>query len=142
MSDNRKRILDMLEAGKINAEEAMKLLSATENSYGESGEGKLSAFKKIKYLRVMVDNPHKKGGDRPERVNFRVPVSLIRAGMRFTKLIPRDAACHIEGALHEKGIDFNIKNIKDEDIEELINALRELEVDIDGGEGKVRVYAE
>ena len=142
MSDNRKRILDMLEAGKINAEEAMKLLSATENNYDEPVEGKLSAFKKIKYLRVMVDNPHKKGGDRPEKVNVRVPVSLIRAGMRFTKLIPHDAACHVEGALREKGIDFNIKNIKDEDIEELINALRELEVDIDGGEGKVRVYAE
>ena len=47
MSDNRKRILDMLEVGKINAEEAMKLLSATENSYDEPDEGKLSAFKKI-----------------------------------------------------------------------------------------------
>ena len=54
MSDNRKRILDMLEAGKINAEEAMKLLSATENSDGEPAESTPAAFKKIKYLRVMV----------------------------------------------------------------------------------------
>jgi hypothetical protein len=120
----------------------MKLLAAMENGNGDSGESKSSAFKKVKYLRVIIDNPYNKRDDRPEKVNVRVPVSLIRAGMRFTKLIPHDAAGHIEGALREKGIDFNIKNIKDEDIEELINALRELEVDIEGGEGKVRVYAE
>lgn len=142
MSDNRKRILEMLEAGKINAEEAMKLLAAMENGSEEPGESIPSALKKIKYLRVMVDNPNKKGGDSPEKVNVRVPVSLIRAGMKFTKLIPGNAASHVEGALREKGVNFDLKNIKDEDIESLIDALRELEVDIDGGEGKVRVYAE
>lgn len=142
MSDNKKRILDMLEAGKINSEEAMKLISAMENIDTESTEDKLPGFKKIKYLRVVVDNPHKVGSDRPEKVNVRVPISLIRAGMKFTSLIPHDAASHVEGALRQKGININLKNIKDEDIEELINSLRELEVDIDGGAGKVRIYAE
>lgn len=142
MSDNKKRILEMLEAGKINAEEAMKLLSAIENADSESGEMKPPGVKKIKYLRVLVDNPCKPGSERPEKVNVRVPVSLIRAGMKFTSLIPHHAADQVEGALREKGINFNLKNIKDEDIEELIDALREMEVDIDGGEGKVRVYAE
>ena len=142
MSDNKKRILDMLEAGKITSEEAMKLLSATENSDREPGEGKPGAFRKIKYLRVIVDNPNQTGGNMPGKVNVRVPVSLIRAGMKFTSLIPGDAANQIEGALRDKGVNFNLKNLKDEDIDELIDALRELEVDIDGGEGKVRVYAE
>jgi hypothetical protein len=142
MSDNKKRILDMLEAGKINTEEAMKLLSTMDNSDKESGENRLSSLKKFKYLRVIVDNPHKAGSDKPEKVNFRVPVSLIRAGMKFTSLIPHDAANHVEGALREKGININLKNIKDEDIDELIDALREVEVDIDGGQGKVRIYAE
>jgi hypothetical protein len=142
MPDNRKRILEMLEAGKINAEEAMKLLAATESSSEEPGENMPPALKKIKYLRVMVDNPNKRGCDSPEKVNVRVPVSLIRAGMKFTKLIPGNASDKVEGALREKGINFDLKNIKDEDIEDLIDALRELEVDIDGGEGKVRVYAE
>ena len=142
MSDNKKRILAMLEAGKINTEEAMKLLSAIESNNRESDENKPSAFKKFKYLRVIVDNPHKTGGDKPEKVNVRVPVSLIRAGMKFTSLIPHDAASHVEEALRKKGINFNPRNIKDEDIEELVDALREVEIDIDGGEGKVRIYAE
>ena len=142
MSDNKKRILDMLEAGKINAEEAMKLLSAMDDTDKESNENRLSSFNKFKYLRVMVDNPRKTGNDKPEKVNVRVPVSLIRAGMKFTSLIPHDASSHVEKALREKGININLKNIKDEDIDELIEALREVEVDIDGGEGKVRIYAE
>lgn len=142
MSDNRKRILEMLESGKINAEEAIKLLSAIENTGRGSDETKSPVAKTIKYLRVLVDSPGKPGSERPEKVNVRVPVSLIKAGMKFTSLIPHDAAGHVEGALREKGINFNLKNIKDEDIDALINALRELEVDINGGEGKVRIYAE
>ena len=61
MSDNKKRVLDMLEAGKINAEEAMKLLSAMDDTDKESNENILSSFKKFKYLRVMVDNPQNPG---------------------------------------------------------------------------------
>ena len=142
MTDNKKRILDMLEAGKITSEEAMKLLSATENSDREPGGSKPGAFRKIKYLRVIVDNPNQIGGNMPGKVNVRVPVSLIRAGMKFTSLIPGDAANQIEGALRDKGVNFNLKNLKDEDIDELIDALREMEVDINGGQGKIRVYAE
>jgi hypothetical protein len=132
----------MLEAGKINTEEAMKLLAALDDTQKETVTSQPSILKKFKYLRVMVDNPHKAGSDKPEKVNIRVPVSLIRAGMKFTSLIPDDAAGHVEGALREKGINLNLKNIKDEDIDDLIEALREVEVDIDGGEGKVRIYAE
>jgi len=142
MSDNKKRILDMLEAGKINAEEAMKLLSAMEDAREGSSNNGPSPFKKFKYLCVMVDNPQAAGSDKPGKVNVRVPVSLIRAGMKFTSLIPHDAADQVEGVLREKGININLKNIKEEDIDELINALREVEVDIEGGKGKVRIHAE
>ena len=142
MSDNKKRILDMLEAGKINTEEAMKLLSAIESNNKEPDGNRLSAFKKFKYLRVIIDSPHKTGSDKPDKVNIRVPVSLIRAGMKFTSLIPHDAASHVEEALRGKGINFNPRNIKDKDVEELLDALREVEIDIDGGKGKVRIFAE
>ncbi len=92
---------------------------------------------------MLVDNPGgKKGEGKADKVNVRVPVSLIRAGMKFTSLIPQDAAGQVEGELKKKGINLNLKNLKGEDIEELITALAELEVDIDGGEGKVRVFAE
>ena len=69
-------------------------------------------------------------------------IIAIRAGMKFTSLIPREAGDKVEEELRCRGINLNIKNIKDEDIDALIEALAELEVDIDGGQGKVRVFAE
>ena len=138
MSEYRQRILEMLEAGKITAAEATKLLEAFDNT-----PPRLKSQHPIKYLRVIIDTPKNRyHEDKPENVNIRVPVALIRAGMKFTSLIPKDAADKIEDAMKEKGIKLNLKNIKDEDIEELIEAMAELEIDIDGGEGKVRVTAE
>jgi len=46
-------------------------------------------------------------------------------------------------ALHEKGIDFDARNMRPEDIEELIGALSDLEVDVVSKTGEsVRVYVE
>jgi hypothetical protein len=148
MSDNRKKILEMLDAKKITVDEATKLLSALDRSNSAPSEGQPleqlvnRVGRKIKYLRVLIDNPSSHHGEGPEKVNVRVPVSLIRAGMKFTSLIPREAGDKVEEHLRSRGINLNIKNIKDEDIDELIEALAELEVDIDGGDGKVRVFAE
>lgn len=70
-------------------------------------------------------------------------MSLIRAGMKLKSLIPPAAMDKVDGALKEKGIDFDVRNIKPGDLEELIDALGELQVDIDssGGE-KVKVFVE
>jgi len=140
MSDNKKRILEMLEAGKITSAEALELLSATEKD-GEK-EKAPEAGRKIRYLRVQVDPPHGDAGEGAGKVNIRVPVSLIKAGMKLTSLMPESAAGQVEDALKEKGLNINFKNIKDADVEDIIEALRELEVDVDSKEGKVRVFAE
>jgi hypothetical protein len=146
MPDNRQKILEMLDAKKISVEEAMKLLDAVERPAGGTGAAKPDG-RSIKYLRVLVDSPHgfkdEHGyrGEGPAKVNIRVPVGLIRAGMKFTALLPKEASDQIDARLKEKGVSFNLRNIKDEDIEELIQALAELEVDVDGGD-KVRVFAE
>jgi hypothetical protein len=145
MSDNRKKILEMLDAKKITVDEATKLLNAVDSSdksFVFTAGGKSVESRKIKYLRVLVDSPSSHPGEARDRVNVRVPVSLIRAGMKFTSLIPDVAGDRIEEELKCKGINLNLKNLKDQDIDELIEALAELEVDIDGGDGKVRVVAE
>jgi Fe-S-cluster formation regulator IscX/YfhJ len=143
MSDNQKRILDMLAEGKISADEAQKLLAAL-GSGGES-EAKASAGPKRepKYLRVVIQpNPEADKDEDVKRVNVRVPVSLIRAGIKFTSLIPADASDQVNTALKEKGIDFDVRNLKPEDLEELIMALHDLEVDVQNGQEKVHVYVE
>jgi hypothetical protein len=77
-----------------------------------------------------------------ERVNVRVPLSLIRSGMKFTSLLPPEARDKVTGALHEKGIDFDIRNLKPEDLDEIIEALNDLEVDVVSNKDVVKVFVE
>ena len=148
MSENQKRILDMLAEKKITVDEAQRLLSLvdSERDAGTKIAGDTVGKKNKpnpKYLRVVVQ-PNAENGSRSdtERVNVRVPITLIRAGMKLTSLIPPHAYDQVNEALREKGIDFDLRNLKTEDLEELLDALSDLEVDVESGKEKVRVYVE
>ena len=146
MSDNKKRILDMLADNKISVDEAQRLLSLVEpeaNSEARMSGGASEEKRNLKYLHVVVQPGAEAGpGDKAQRVNIRVPIALIRAGMKLTSLIPGNASNKVNEALREKGIDFDLRNLKTEDLEELVDALSELEVDVQDGKEKVRVYVE
>ncbi len=76
-----------------------------------------------------------------DNVDVRVPLGLIRAGMRFTSLIPPQAMDQINSSLKEKGMNFDLGNIKPEDIEELIKNLADMEVNVKSKNGDiVKVY--
>ena len=164
MSENQKKILEMLANKKISVDEAYRLLSAlkTETGAPESGAGAATAGKpKPKYLHVCVapGQGHKHGrgheheaheeddeddedDEGAELVNVRVPMSLIRSGMKFTSLLPTEARYKVTDALQEKGINFDMRNMKPEDIEELIDALSDLEVNVVSGKEVVKVFVE
>ena len=141
MTENRKKILEMLAENKISADEAYRLLDAVDPGAEEKPAAGVAVREKPKYLRVTV-LPHTDNIE-GDRVNIRVPLSMIRAGIKFTSLIPSEARDKVNGALQDKGINFDVHNIKTEDLEELIEALSELEVDVDSRSGeKVKVFVE
>ncbi|MDD5127521.1 MAG: hypothetical protein PHR43_05450 [Dehalococcoidales bacterium] len=147
MSENRKKILDMLANKKISVDEANRLLNALEAERSDSEDTpKAEAGRKTsaKYLRVTVlPDPASENSQNVDRVNIRVPMSLIRAGMKLTSLIPPAARDKVNGALQEKGIDFDVNSVKPDDIEGLIGALSDLEVDVVSSKGeKVKVFVE
>ena len=143
MADNKSRILEMLAAGKITVHEASVLLAALGEEKSGGREPMAPAGRKVRFLHIVVDSSvDESESGKPERVNVRVPISLIRAGMKFTSLIPEEASNKVDEALADKGIKFNFKNIKEEDIDTLVEALADLEVDINGGKDKVRIYSE
>ena len=82
------------------------------------------------------------GHHEAERVNVRIPVALVRAGMKLTALMPPEAAENVNKALHDKGMAFDIRNLKDEYIEQLIDALQDSHIDVDSDEATIKVYAE
>jgi hypothetical protein len=157
MSDNKKKILEMLAEKKISADEAYRLLSAVDSGegghgntgkdntgHGDTGRQESGIKTKPKYLRVTV-MPAEGNTDpaHADRVNVRVPMSLIRAGLKLTSLIPPEALDKANSALREKGINFDVRNIKSEDLEELIEAMGDMQIDVEGGKGeKVKVYVE
>lgn len=143
MNDDRRSILQMLAEGKINAEEAERLLSALDRSeptpaWTPNTPGHNAA---PKYLRVAVDTDEPGEGG-PTKVNIRVPMSLLRAGVRLTSLIPPQARDHLNAELAKSGVPFDINQLKPENLEDLIDQLNDLQVDVDQEKTKVRIYCE
>jgi hypothetical protein len=147
MAENKKKVLEMLAQNKISTDEAYRLLSALESEGGaaeDTSKAGTAAKMKSKYLRVCIvpGSEHEHGG-KADRVNVRVPMTLIRSGMKFTSLLPPEARDKVTGALHEKGIDFDMRNLKPEELDELLEALSDLEVDVVTSDGEtVKVFVE
>jgi hypothetical protein len=140
--NNQRKVLEMLADKKISVDEAERLMAVIQPESHNEAAGVKEHKSLPKYLRVIV----KPGADSKEghgdNVNIRVPISLIRAGMKFASVLPPSAYNQVDSALKEKGLDFDLRNIKPENIEELIAALNDLEVDVHNGRDTVHIYAE
>jgi hypothetical protein len=147
MTQERKQVLDMLAQGTITVQDAERLLDklsaiGTNSPESEVGgtapagpepccEGGAARPGRPKYLRVLVDS------SKGDKVNIRVPLSLVRAGIKLKAVMPE----HARQQLFEKGIDLS--NLGGLEGEELLQALRELNVDVDASDGdKVRIFCE
>jgi SHOCT-like domain len=148
MSEHRRQILQMLAEGKISADEAERLISAFEQSTARSPEPDSMPVAKTppKYLRVQVDSEDDGGHDGPTKVNVRVPMQLLRAGVKLAGLLPIQAMQYANKAMHEQGIPIDLTQIKPENLEELVEQLSDLSVDVDqkdaGTKVKVKVFCE
>ena len=138
MSTERKQVLEMLAEGKISAEDADRLLeklaSSERQAEGDAGNvaGDAKGSKPTpKFLRIEVDA---KDGD---RVNIRVPMFLVRTGIKLSTMLPSK----VSRKLTENGIDLS--QLSGLDGDQLVQALRELTVDVRSNDGdKVRVFCE
>jgi hypothetical protein len=144
MSEDRSRILNMLAQGKITTEEAERLLDALGTRPGAGAESSgpaikgdpgplIEALPKFLYVKVNAEN-----GD---NVDVKIPIALVRSGLKLTSLIPPQAMDQINDSMSEHGMSVDFSNLKPEDIDELVAALREMEINVDSANGdKVRVY--
>jgi len=139
MSEERSRILDMLASGKINADEAARLLDAIERPVAEETVGAESTgCCKPKFLRVVVE-PKVAGKD---TVNIRIPLQLIRMGVKLGGLMPEKARGKIDRRLTEHGIGLDFDKLDADGVEALIVALTEASIDVDDEKEKVRICCE
>jgi Fe-S-cluster formation regulator IscX/YfhJ len=164
MNEERKRVLDLLGEGKINADEAERLLNALnagaraeadmsglfanvhrirrhlhrmhEEHHGEHHGGHHSGRRR--FVRIVVDKDTGEG--RTERVRIKVPVKLLKAGISLAGLMPKDVREHVQEALKEKGIDVDPFALRGADTDEILAALHDLEIDIGKKGEKVRIF--
>lgn len=140
MSEERKQILKMLSEGKIDVSEAERLLDAIDDApEKEVSDEKLSAKTSAKYLRVQVEP---KSGGKSERVNIRVPLALIRAGTKIASFLPDNAKNKIDESLKDKGIGFNLSDINRDNLDGILEALREMSIDVDSDDEMVKIFCE
>jgi hypothetical protein len=144
MNEDRKRILDMLAEGKITATEADLLLDSLESAAqdapppagpmpSEKWPTGPSATGTPKFLYVKVTGK--------DTVDVRVPLGLLRAGLKLTSLIPPQAMDKINESMGEAGMSFDFNNLKPADIDEIVENLRDMEVNVHAQTGEdVRVF--
>ena len=147
MSNERKQILNMLAEGKINADEAERLLAALDESKSEkqneetvSDEKPVGKKKEPKYLKIQVQGG--KHGHDGENVNIKIPLMLIKTGVKLGSLVPDHAKDRISKKLEDKGININVSDLDSESVMELVKSLNDMSIDIQDGDEKVKIYCE
>lgn len=139
MNEQRKDILDMLAEGKITADEAERLIAALERDLPPAAGLDARPKGKAKYLRVVVDT--REVGEQG-RVNVRVPLQLLRAGVKLAALIPPQALQHANTKLSASGVPLDLTQLKPEQLEALVEHLDEMTVDVEQPDASVRVFCE
>ena len=135
MSEDRRKVLEMVAQGKLTVQEAEQLLNAVDTS-ARAEEKKDNP----KYFRVLVTKPAQ-DGKKAENVNIRVPISVVRGGLRLSALFP--------GIMGKKkislgnGTEIDLSSVTYADLEAMIKDIGEVSVDVDDEEGKqVRIRCE
>ena len=140
MNEQGRQILQMLDEDKITADEAERLIDALGREQSESAPGAAPRHKpRPRYLRVlMLDN----SADEPSRINIRVPLQLLRAGVRLTSLIPPQAVTRLNAELDKVGVPVDLAELRPQQLEDLIDQLDDVTVDINEPGSKIQVFCE
>jgi hypothetical protein len=136
MSEERKRILDMVAKGKISVEEAEKLLDALGAAEPEEPAAE-SGGKKPRFVRVVCCES---GKGKVEKINLRIPVGMLKSGVKLGSLMPEKIKDKVSQKLKEKGIEIDVK--KSEALEDVLKGLCDCDIDIDTDGENVKIFCE
>jgi hypothetical protein len=131
MSEEKRKILEMLSEGKISVQEAEQLLQAVESTGPATPRD-------AKYFRILINKPAREGR-RAENVNIRVPITVVRGGLRLSALFPGVRGHKIR---LDNGSEFDLSKMHYADLEAMIKDIGELTVDVDGGNSQMRIRCE
>ena len=133
MSEETRKVLEMLSNGKVTVAEAEQLLAAV-TAASQADDKKAEP----RFFRILVNKPAREG-KKAEAMNIRVPITVVRGGLRLGSLFP--------GMLAKKkiqlanGNELDLSKVTYTDLEAMIKDIGELTVDVDG-DAQVRIRCE
>jgi hypothetical protein len=143
MSDDTRRVLELLSQGKVSVDEADQLLRALTdqgNRVDASKGDAASTPAKPRFMRIHVHKPGKEG-HKDKDVNIRVPLAVIRGGMRLGTMIPGLHAS-MNARLRERGIDVDLSKIDPAVLESMLSDMGEINIDVEQSGEQVRITYE
>lgn len=149
-ADDTRRILDMLAQGKVTVDEADRLLKALGGTQApaETADADDNRSTKPSWFRINI---HKPANDQREAkdVNIRVPVSVMKGGMRLGAIIGSFAGERAARRMRERGIDLDLSAINGDlsrlngpEFEQFLKSLDDVCFEIDDGKSQVRITCE
>ena len=143
MSDETKRVLELLAQGKVSVDEADQLLRALNDKGSRvetSPSDAMAVAGKPRFMRIHVHKPGKPGREDKD-VNIRVPMALIRGGMRLGTMIPGLHAS-MNARLRERGIDVDLSKMDPTVLESMLSEMGEINIDVEQTGEHVRITCE
>jgi hypothetical protein len=141
MIEDTRRVLELLAQGKVTVDEAHQLLHALTDQPRSETAGKSEATPfKPRFIRIHVHKPAKDGREAKD-VNIRVPMAVVRGGMRLGMIIPgwQDRA---SARMRERGVDIDLAKIDPAMIESILSEMGEMNIDVNGTGEQVRITVE
>ena len=83
-----------------------------------------------------------KEGHKDKDVNIRVPISIVRSGMRLGALIPGLAGDQVAAKMRERGLDVDFSKLDGAAIDAILKDLGDTNIEIDSGKAHVRITCE
>jgi hypothetical protein len=134
MSEETKKVLEMVAEGKISASDAERILEklagSAPSTSAQKEEAPDSSAKKPRFLRIVVDKPGQ------DQVNIRMPLSFAQSGRGLLAVLPS----RVSEKLTELGID--VAALGSKNCEDWAQSLENADINVEKGDKKVRIFCE
>ena len=151
-TDDTRRILDMLAQGKITVDEADRLLTAlgAATAAGPVGDAPAgdAGGPPPRWIRINVRKPANENR-KAKDVNIRVPVAVMKGGIRLGAIIASFAGEKAAQRMRERGMDLDLAKISGDlskmngpEFDQFLKTLDDVNIEVDDGKAQVRITCE
>ena len=151
-TDDTRRILDLLSQGKITVDDAdrlIKAMSADVPAGTATADTAADGGQRARWFRINIRKPASDQAHTPKDVSIRVPIAVVKGGMRLGAIIATFAGEKAALRMKQRGLDLDLSTINSDlsrmngaEFETFLKSLDEMNIEIDDGRSQVRITAE